>query len=632
MSIDTAESVDSVPPHFRPNHAESPPEPWQSSQEKILQRAKQTSAKMVFGKATKNGECYRWGVAVAGGTACSELTEVLSRLACQQPLTKRQSRFDLESAAQRFIETLGDRPNKLTALQAAEAIMWASAIPALLKGSKSSSSSWSSLGWQMLTALVRLRETVLQQSQPYRPAHLMICGELGLTLAWRFADLPSCRSLQTSAVDAVGAWCEQETESVPAVLTSATDARVVLASLVRCRHLIEQTSKRKFRKRCVRAGEVLAGWVAAMTTRDGGSAFSSAKGKDVKVDVAPSGLLRQAAQFDTESLQPAIEAALGAHPTGGRLAWEVCLPSSMWHDPNSKLAILLPEWDVRRSRTHVDYSGENVCIEIFSGRERVIAGQWQTMIEIDGVEQQPCGDWTEICEYDDDDVHYLEIEQPWTGGLLIHRQIMQIREDQCLLLADAIVPDNSGGDDAEGSDVEKADDSDMQRRIRYSSRLPIASGIETDPEPETREVFLSNGRRRTMVIPLSAGEWRVGATHATLKETEDDRHLLFASEGNRSHYAPLWLDFCSRRFKRLRTWRRLTVGDELRLCRPNEAVGFRIQAGSEQWMIYRSLGQRRCRSLLGKHLVADFYASRFDMGEGYHDALVTVDDHDHDGA
>ena len=46
-------------------------------------------------------------------------------------------------------------------------------------------------------------------------------------------------------------------------------------------------------------------------------------------------------------------------------------------------------------------------------------------------------------------------------------------------------------------------------------------------------------------------------------------------------------------------------------------------------MLYRSLGLRRCRTIMGKHLVADFFAARFDMSDAEYEELVTVDDSEH---
>ncbi len=302
-------------------------------------------------------------------------------------------------------------------------------------------------------------------------------------------------------------------------------------------------------------------------------------------------------------------------PGSRAAAWygKLTCPTAIHHDPDAKLAVMFADWDVRRGRTHVDYSGEEVKIEVFAGRPKVFSGHWQTMIDVDGQEQQPSGDWTDACEYSDDDVHYLELEQPWTGGVFLQRQVMLLREDRCLLLADTILPRDRLESDS--------------RSIKYVSRLPLSPSIEIDAEAETREIFLSDGRRRGLVIPLSASEWRVGPTDAMLKETEDGQ-LLLSSQGRGRLYIPLWFDFQHRRFKRQRTWRQLTIADQLRIVRRDEAVGYRVQVGSEQWMLYRSLAERCCRSILGKHLISDFFASRFDPGDGSHDDLVTVDDND----
>jgi hypothetical protein len=286
----------------------------------------------------------------------------------------------------------------------------------------------------------------------------------------------------------------------------------------------------------------------------------------------------------------------------------------MHHDGDAKVAVMFPDWDVRRGRTHIDYSGDDVRVEIFAGRKMVIAGAWQAMIETDGAQQRPDGSWSEICEYSDDDVHYLEIEQLWTDGLLLQRQFMLVRDDRCLMLADSIVPQDNG--------------SRLPDSINYRCRLPLPESIHLNPEPETREAFLSDHSDRALVIPMSASEWTIGPTDAKIRQSSDGCLVLSTSGRNRL-YAPLWFDFQKRRFKRKRTWRQLTIADQLRLVSREEAAGFRVQVGSEQWVVYRSLGERACRSFLGKHLIADFYGSRFDPEDGGHEALVTVDDDEH---
>jgi hypothetical protein len=608
MSIETSDEIDSLSPN--PGEIPStsmPATEWKSLRRQMLKRAKAQNARSILGKASKRGGAYRWGVAAARGEACDELTDLLSRIACDRAEKVDVSGIDLAASADTFLIQI-DGVSNPTPLDCLQSLLWAAALPAL--SGCLDQPQW----WRLLATLERLRESILERSAPHGPAHLMLAGELGLTLAWRLADLPSCRQGQLSSFAAVAAWCDHPEESIASATARGINARLILASLERCRRILKKTSKHRLSTHQLETAQTLATWVAAMTYHSGGTAFSEARRDDLIDDLAPGGLLARAVKFDPEALGPAISTALGAAQTGGRLVWEVDLPESLHHQPNSKIAVFFPDWDVRRGRVHVDYSRKDVRTEVFAGRAQVIAGDWQTMIQVDGEEQQASDDWSEVCEFSDDDVHYLEIEQPWTGGVTLQRQFLLIRDDRCLLLADAVLPT---------SNFHEASQS-----IRYSSRIPLCDSIRVEPESETREMFLSEGhRRRGLVVPLSASEWQMGPTDASAKETADG-YLLSSSEGVGRLYVPLWFDFQQRRFDRLRTWRQLTVADRLRINNRDEAVGYRIQVGSEQWMVYSSLAESRCRTVLGKHLDSGFFASRFDPGDGSHDALVTVDDNE----
>jgi hypothetical protein len=191
---------------------------------------------------------------------------------------------------------------------------------------------------------------------------------------------------------------------------------------------------------------------------------------------------------------------------------------------------------------------------------------------------------------------------------------MLVRDDRCLLLADSVIPRDSRVT--------------LPKLITYTSRLPLVPSIHMAGEPETREAFLCDDRKHALVIPLSASEWTVGPTDAAIKQSDDDC-LVFSSSGGARLYAPIWMDFQRRRFKRKRTWRQLTIADQLQLVPRDHAAGYRVQVGSEQWVVYRSLADRVCRSFLGKHLIADFFSARFDPEDGGHEVLVTVDDDEH---
>jgi len=270
--------------------------------------------------------------------------------------------------------------------------------------------------------------------------------------------------------------------------------------------------------------------------------------------------------------------------------------------------VMLPEWDVRRGRVHIDYRDEAFRLQVHAGRPMLLDGQWQITITSDGEELAPRGPWTEVCQHTDDDVHYLELEQSWTGDVVVQRQIMVVRDDRCVLLADAVI----------------SKDGSPPTRLEYSSRWAVDAGIQSDPEADTWEVIMGDSKPRALALPLSLPEWRVGP-RAGAFGVGTDGALELTMQGSNNLYAPLWLDFERSRFVKPRTWRQLTVAEFLRIVTPDEAIAFRVEAGPDQWLIYRSLIGRISRTALGKNLVADFYCGRFDPEDGYAEELVTVD-------
>jgi hypothetical protein len=581
------------------------------------------------GLADTDGGVYRWGMAVATGMECDETTRVLSRLACGAKVSRSQrSRVDLNQSSITWMDRLQSSSN-LRPHDAAMANLWAAALPSLLK--VLSEAQWRTT----LGTLLSLHDAVLQQAHPASPLHLMIGGELGFSLAYELQDLSELLDRRANSIQAMQAWLTADPDSISESLREGMDARLVLASLVRCKGLltsalIDDVETKLWKE----VGSRLATWVMAMTVEGGRSAFSPASREEVADDEAKGGLLEQAVWFDPDSLKPAMAAALGQSTKSHRLVWEISLPESLHHDANAKLAVMFPQWNVKRGRLHVDYSSMETKFELFAGKQPILAGRWETMIERDDQPQQPTAPWEEDCEFSDDEVHYLELEQTWSSGLLLQRQMMLLRDERCVLLADAVIPAPPRSDVNDHDPLEPVAaaavtaahqvEQPATSRIRYTCRLPLGQSCVGEADDETTEIVLSNGRKRAMVFPLAASEWRVGSTSCSLQVTED-QHLAMSMQGYDRLYAPLWFDLQPRRFKRNRTWRTLTVADQLRAVSKSEAAAYRIQIGSEQWMVYRSLSEPRSRTVLGNHLIADFFCSRFDAGDGSHEELITVE-------
>ncbi|WDQ16104.1 hypothetical protein [Rhodopirellula sp. P2] len=630
---------------------------WQSLRQKIEFRRQRQNASKLYGDDALDGQIYQWGLAALLNGPVDALSHQLAILATAEADQSSSTDTDLIPAAELFLEASRDGRSDLAG--DVGCILWASSLPAL------TSILPLELWWNLLAELQRRVASTLAQDEPQSPHHLLLAGEVGLTLAHRLADLPNCAARGKPSSSAVQAYLDHE-ETIDEALRTPHALRAIMASIIRCEEAMRAVSKRKFNATHRSTAEELAGWIAATSRVDGSPVLSETTSQDVALDhvglvsrtkpptkkkkstsktkkavrpIAPAGLMGRAMQYDTDSLLPAFSASLGQSQSGGRLAWEISLPESMWHSDVAGLVAMLPEWDVRRGRTFIDYSDEVMQIEIMGGRRTIFRGPLQTTVELDGVSQHPKGAWQATCEYTDDDVHYLELEQSFTGGVVLQRQFMVIRDDRCVMVSDTVLPAQSDSNSTATASSEATDQGASETtnpfgsladvQIRCVTRFPVCEDVSAIPDEQTREVYFHDNKRRAMMLPLPAAEWRIGPTDCTAAPSDSEHEsnsVIVTTTGIGAVYSPIWFDFQSRRFHRQRTWRTLTVADELQLIPRNIATGFRIQIGSEQWMIYRSLLGRRPRSVLGKHLVADFFAGRFHPGDGGVEELVTVDD------
>ena len=595
----------------------------------------------LFPHAAKDGNALRWGLATALQGPIDPFRYLLSEMGGNRLHRKRADQIDWLTEYDAIVRRIDASLTKVPSVAlSVDAVLWAYAVGGLQTYLSES---------QMLTLVASLRKLALHAmtvTDPSDLAKLIGGGELALVLSWKMPPIFT-EEVKAEAAKCITSWCENPESSIGFAVTNQLPqrddpfnseassehsaeaslngsavarvrgpvGRLTIASLIRSEQLLAKVCKIKLTKHHDATFYDLATWIAAETRVGGTCTFSDASSRDVRDDAVAGGLLDHVKRVDRKTLSPAIDAALGVSHSGGRLAWEISLPESMHHSELAGSAIMLPEWDVRRGRTQLDYSGERVRLQVDAGKAIAIDGNWEVMIDVNGHEQAPTGSWVCLCEYTDDDVHYIELEQRWTGNIKLQRHVMLLREDRCVMLGDAVIPT-----------VPEA-----SANIRYLGRIPLSPSMQTDTEPETNEIWLVDGKgaKRGLAISLQSSEWRVGPTRAKCEVTADHHlRLEMSSLSGATHggslFVPLWLDFQQRRFSRPRTWRQLTVAEELRIVQGDESVAFRIQQGSEQWILYRMLNGDSPRTFLGKHLLADLYCARFHPSDGSMEDLVTV--------
>lgn len=277
--------------------------------------------------------------------------------------------------------------------------------------------------------------------------------------------------------------------------------------------------------------------------------------------------------------------------------------SAAGYFPEQKRALLRADRGKSNLETAVAFDRPALTLSLKKRGALLLDGDCAPRIAVDGRSYR-VSEWEEVCWISDDDADYLELDGPLKSGWSVQRQILLAREDQFLLLADAVLA--PGGS-----------------RIDYRCELPLAAGASYTPQRETWEGWLSAGRAIARVMPLALPEWRAAPGDGALDEHDGRLTLRHARSGCRL-FAPLFFDLHPRREKQEATWRRLTVGRMLSIEPPDVAVGFRAQVGASQWLFYRSLAPEDNRTVLGQNLTTEFLAARFSTS-GDIDRLVEVE-------
>jgi hypothetical protein len=158
-----------------------------------------------------------------------------------------------------------------------------------------------------------------------------------------------------------------------------------------------------------------------------------------------------------------------------------------------------------------------------------------------------------------------------------------------------------------------------------NARIPMAGGIRFEPMKKTTEgCLVTPAGDRCLTLPLNLPEWRRQLLAGELAVEGED--LVAKNQCNsRRLYSATLISLCNSHARKPFTWRRLTVGEDLRIVGQDEAAAFRVQIGSQQWVFYRTLAEAKRRTAVGMHTVADFYAGRLDKDNGDVDTLIQVE-------
>lgn len=509
-------------------------------------------------------------------------------------------------ALQRMISAWCDavmtRPNSVSF--ALESIAWTYEIPRL--SAAVDSKTW----WSLVSKLVSLaNQAHIYQVDDDSPAddylmYELFAGELPLALSVMLSELKPTKFFAESARKKLSESLVELTDGEGLLKAELLEAsQMLLACWTRVKALAYATKKGVFSSDAETQFEWLIQQMLRLTDRGGRLPFSQEApyaaldlyshaldlGGDASDEVAASKRLKgyKARKNDDELPEPSND--------------------SEW----AQIATLSAGWSDRSPRFTVDYSTETIRLElIFEGRI-LLSGDWPIDVTRDGKQLRSDDEWDVNCWHSDEDCDYLELSMGLSDGSQLERLILLAREDGVAMLGEVLL----GPDDKAASPVE----------IR--SRLPLGDGISLEDQDETRDSMLvSDDKPICGIIPLALPEWRSERRVGEL--TEDGNHLYFQAKSiGRNLVSPIWIDFSRTRYAKQRTWRQLTVAQSLEKVANDVAVAYRIQAGKDQWLIYRSLDERANRTVLGQNLSSEALYGRF-LRTGEVDEYLEIGDDD----
>lgn len=270
----------------------------------------------------------------------------------------------------------------------------------------------------------------------------------------------------------------------------------------------------------------------------------------------------------------------------------------------AELAILRTNWERNAAQLAVTFANGKLRSELTSGKRVIWSGDSLPRVRVNSQELVVQGEADLTCTFSDEDAEYVELEFDLGSNWRLQRQMLLGRGDNFLLLADALLGPETA-------------------TIEYAHTLPLTKEVEFRGEDQTHEGWLVQGDRPVaLVLPLGLPEWRASQGSGTLSSGAEG--VTLSHQVKASHlFAPLFIDLGPKRNPKPHTWRQLTVAESLKIQPPDVAVGYRVQIGKTQWVIYRSLQAPALRTILGQHFSQEFVMGRF-RTDGQVDQILQI--------
>jgi hypothetical protein len=462
-----------------------------------------------------------------------------------------------------------------------ECIAWSRALPALTAFLPAD------LWWALFELLLCFAEDAATMADGDVLSGQWLGAELPLVLAYLFPEIAPARSLARQGGRALSAGLDSlVTASGMPSAANLSIALPLLATWARSRAIAQRLKKSRLPEDAESRYRAFVRQVLHLCRRDGTLALSVPGVRAADRDMFAAALAG-APREDRALARLLIPGYIGPKVDKKRL------PPAAANDESAGVSMLRPSWARGREQILVARTGSDLLTELVCGRDVLWSGKWSCEVRRNGAALAPetGAKWEETCWTTNEDADYVEFELALSGGVRVERQVLLARKDRFLFLADAVLGDEPAS-------------------LEYRSALPLRADIAFDASTESREGYVVGSKARALAFPLRLPEWRAEPCVGALEFVDAGLELRASGSGKRL-YAPLFFDLNPGRLFRPATWRQLTIAESRQIVPADQAVSYRVQVRNEQWLIYRSLGERGNRTVLGQNLVSEFLVARF---------------------
>jgi hypothetical protein len=467
----------------------------------------------------------------------------------------------------------------------------------------------SELWWAVIDALVGVVEQssdwhVDSDAVPHDAlAHQILVGELPLTLAYLFPEIRAIYKLRTVAQDVLA-------EGLMEFLNGAglpkaglmPVSRGLLACWTRCRVIGGQWKQGFWTNKAEEQFRLAAGKSICLSSCSGHALLCDNKAPAWTPDFLGAVLKFGGRTVDRTGAFELFDKKLTKSLSGKRGKH---VPEFSEACEWSGLALLRTELGRDGTVLAIDFSKPVMKLDVWLGAQRLFYGEWDAEISSEGERLAAVGNWEETCWFSDSDVDYVEFSIDLSQNARLERQVLLARRDNFLLLVDNVI---------------NAPRSTLCNRLS----LPLMAGVGFVPEAETREGVLMGERPLARALPLALPEWRTDPRVGELNSAEGKLQLVEELPG-KNLSCPIFFDLDTKRLHKPCTWRQLTVVEALEIQPHDVAVGYRIQSGKKQWLVYRSQAPAANRTVLGYNLSIEGMIGRFLSPSGEVQELLQIE-------